>query len=83
MKLTLVSPTYTREIKIAWLEINTDAGNFVIQPGHAPMIVILAHNKRLTYCADTGKQESIVIQDGIADIARDGATIIINDTVQK
>jgi len=83
MILRIISQSYTKEVSIAWLELNTEAGNFVIQPGHAPTILILARNKKAIYCLTTGKQESVEIGRGIADITRKKATIIIDEVHKK
>lgn len=78
MILQLIHPSYTRELSVAWLEMNTEVGNFVIQPGHAPMVVLLAHSKKIVFCLSTGKQESLHIEQGIAHITRQQATIIFH-----
>lgn len=80
MILNIISPTYNKKLNIAWLEVNTNVGNFVIQPGHAPIILTLMHNKNVTYCLTTGKQETITINQGIVDIGRTEATMILNES---
>jgi len=79
MILRIISPTYNKEVSIAWLELNTDVGNFVIQPGHEPVVLILEKQKEMKYCLTTGKQESIMIARGIVDIHRTHATVIISN----
>lgn len=82
MNLQIVSPKFHKDVAIVWLELNTDIGNFVIQPGHAPTVFVLAQNKKVTYCLTTGKQESVVVPRGIADITRTHATVIIHEEVK-
>jgi F0F1-type ATP synthase epsilon subunit len=77
MKLTLLTPTHTIVYAIAWLEINTPQGNFVIQPGHAPMIITLSSNESMIFCLENGKQESITITDGIVHINRTEILILL------
>ena len=79
MKLSLITPLSAKVMQIAWLELNTPAGNFVILPGHAPMIVTLSPNKNLTYGLSSGKQETCMIHRGIAEIDRHSATIILDE----
>ena len=81
MELTVITPNQTSRFSIVWLELNTPTGNMVIQPGHAPMILILAPNQSTIFRLKSGKQESIVIRHGIADIRRNRATLVINETV--
>ena len=79
MKLTIISPFSKKELDIAWLELNTPAGSFVIQPGHAPTILTLSAHKEVTFCLKSGKQESFTAKQGIVDINRTSATIILSD----
>lgn len=79
MKLYIVSPFEKKTVDIAWLELNTQIGNFVIQLGHVPTILTLAPNKELTFCLTNGKQESFVIKQGIAHITRIDITLLLNE----
>ena len=79
MELTLVTPLRKQTYAIVWLEINTPAGNFVIQPGHVPTVLTLSPQEKITFCLTNGKHESIMIKQGIAHITRDSATMLINE----
>lgn len=80
MKLTVVSTTNKQSFDVAWLEVNSSAGNFVMQRGHAPMILVLVSHQPLIYCLQNGKQESILIEGGgILHITRQEATIILTN----
>ncbi len=76
MELTIVTPESQRTIRIAWLEIETPAGNFVIQSGHAPMLVTLIPNHDIFVRLKNGKQENIFVRRGIVQITRRQTTII-------
>ncbi len=77
MKLTILRP-YEKEVhSVAWLEVNTNIGNFVLQKGHAPMMLMLAKDKPLSYCLDNGQQISTPISGGILKIDREQATILL------
>ena len=79
MKLFVISPFGKKYFDIAWIELNTPVGNFVIQPGHAPMMLTLSANKEIIFCLNSGKQESFVIKQGIIDITRTSATLFLNE----
>ena len=79
MKVVIVSPEHKIEHNVAWLELNTPVGNFIIQKGHVPMIVTLAHNMPMTFRLKSGKQKTITPHHGIADITREDVTIIMSD----
>ena len=76
MKLSLVTPFSKKVLEIAWLELNTPAGNFVILHGHAPTILILSPEKKVTFCLASGKQKSFTVHRGIAEVNRETTTII-------
>lgn len=77
MKLKIIAPEGTDVHEILWVELNTKAGNFVIQPGHTPMIVSLAENKEVVYCLSNGKQTSFSPPGGVAEITRNTATLLL------
>lgn len=73
-----MSPTKKTTTSVAWLEIDTTVGNFVIQPGHAPTVLVLEKDKAVTYRLSNGKQESVIIPAGIIEITPSAATIIMH-----
>lgn len=79
MELTITSPDEQHILKVAWFEIDTPAGNFIIHVGHAPTIVTLLPQSIITIRLKSGKQESIKAHNGIAHITRKSATIILGD----
>jgi len=81
MELSIITPNETADYVIEWIELNTPTGNIVIQPGHTPMILILESDKPAVFRLENGTQESITVRQGIADIRRDRATLVINETV--
>jgi F0F1-type ATP synthase epsilon subunit len=80
MKLNIISPTSKKIIDVAWVELNTVTGNYVIQPGHAPTFLTLAPNKDMTLCLTNGKQETFNVSQAIAEITRESVTILVSET---
>ena len=78
MELVIISPTKKTITSVAWLEIDTTVGNFVIQPGHAPTVRVLDKEKAITYRLTNVKQESVIISAGIVEISPSTATIIMH-----
>jgi F0F1-type ATP synthase epsilon subunit len=70
MKLIIKTPQELQEHEVAWVELNTATGNLVIQPGHAPSIMLLTPFKSLIFRLMNGKQETITIVSGIVEISR-------------
>lgn len=78
MELKIVSPQETKVYAILWLEALTPDGSFVIQPGHAPTVLILQPNKELTFGLKNGKRESVMVPHGILEVNRHKTVLLIN-----
>lgn len=76
MRLSIISSFATIEKEIDWLDVNTLSGNFVIQPEHAPMILILQNNSAAILGLSTGKQENLLFKRGILHVERKSVTIL-------
>lgn len=79
MNLDIIRPLKKDSFKIAWLEVNTDKGNFIIQPNHEATILILTPNSHATFCLSNGKQESVTVEQGIAEITKTDITLLLNN----
>ena len=79
MELRVISPQKSQTHLIAWVELETPTGNFVIQQGHAPMIVTLSPHQPITFRLKNGKQETITPRTGIAQITRKDVTLLISE----
>ena len=80
MDLEIIGPLSHQVIPIVWLEVNTPAGNFVIQPGHAPLLVTLSPGQDITFGLKNGKFQTLTISAGILNVERTKATIILAGT---
>ncbi len=78
MQLSIISPAKKEIFDVAWVECNTPTGSYVIQPGHAPMILALSKKKPFIFALKSGKEEVIMIQQGIAHITRENVTILLS-----
>lgn len=79
MQLIIVSPEKKQHVQINWIEFNTPTGNYIIQPGHAPTILKLSPRQPLIYCLNNGKQEIVMIEQGIAEITRQAVTVLMSE----
>lgn len=68
--IALNQPPHSYEV--LWLELNTPCGNYIIQPGHAPMIVTLTPDTKV-HCllAHNREQKTFIVTNGVAHIQRD------------
>lgn len=78
MQLSIISPTKKEIFDVLWVECNTPTGSYVIQLGHAPMILALSPKKPFSFGLKNGKEEMIIIQQGIAHITRANVTLLIS-----
>jgi F0F1-type ATP synthase epsilon subunit len=76
MELHIISSESTLMFRVVWVEVNTSVGNFVIQPGHVPTVLLLEPNQAVKFRLDNGKQEAVLIKDGILEVTRTAATVI-------
>lgn len=78
MQLQIVSPDKKETHEIAWIELNTPTGNYIIQPGHAPMILTLSSKQPFIFAHKNGKEEIVMVDRGIAEITRTEVTILLS-----
>lgn len=79
MQLSIITPTKKEIFDVAWVECNTPTGSYVIQPGHAPMILALSEKKPFIFALKSGKEEAIMINRAIAEITRSQVTVLLSD----
>lgn len=77
MKLQIVTTQRVMEYDIDWIELNTPAGNMIVQPGHAPMMIELRSGHELIFQKSDGSQESIMIVQGIVHVMRYEVKILL------
>lgn len=66
-------------LSATWIEFDTSAGNFVIQRGHAPMILSL-DKKPIKVLLANGKHDAIrAAQGGIAEINRETVKLFLDE----
>lgn len=78
MELVVTDRNTTRSFPVAWIELNTPTGNFVIQTGHAPCFFILSAGEPIIFRLRNGKQDAITVHRGVIEIQRDTATLILD-----
>jgi F0F1-type ATP synthase epsilon subunit len=76
MVLNFITPFKKLSREVAWVELDTNVGNFVIEPEHAPVILTLEKNSQVSYCLISGKQEKINVNSGIVHVTRSTVTIL-------
>lgn len=79
MELQIISPKAQQSFSIVWLEAQTPRGSFVIQPGHAPTILLLSPNEPITFMLKNGKRQSLPIGRGILETSRTSITVIMHE----
>jgi F0F1-type ATP synthase epsilon subunit len=77
MELTIVRPMSSQTIEINWLEAHTEQGNYVIMPGHSPMVILLAPNKELSLELEDLTRTQMSIPGGILQVTRTAVTLLI------
>lgn len=83
MQLHIISPRERQSHTITWLDLQTPAGGFVVQPGHAPTVCALKPQSSFTFCLENGVQKSISINHALVEIDRHQVIIIMNEHEQN
>ena len=82
MKLSLIDIEKIVTYDVLWVDINTPAGNMVIQQNHVPMIIELLPNHELLFELATGEQKNIIIIQAVAHITRQEVKILIPTVIK-
>ena len=77
MKLSIIDTEKIMVHEVAWVELNTPAGNMVVQVGHVPMIIELSSGHELIFELLHGEQKSIMITQAVAHVTRGDVKILI------
>jgi F0F1-type ATP synthase epsilon subunit len=77
MDLTISSPNARHHIAVAWISIDTTAGNFTILGGHAPTILQLKPHSVVVMGFSNETQETLLAPGGVVEVSRTGATILL------
>ena len=81
MQLKIIGIDQSEQFNVAWVELQTKMGNFIIQPEHAPMIIELQPNSQIRFCLDNSKQKTFDILGGFAHVTRTDVTVLINNSL--
>ncbi len=77
MHIILQTPLEIQTFDALWIEFNTSLGNFVIEAGHAPMILNLSEGKPLIIgCTNNISISRIVSGGALAHITLANVTIL-------
>ncbi|HRN78404.1 MAG TPA: hypothetical protein PLU71_04135 [Candidatus Dependentiae bacterium] len=81
MELHITSPEKTQIFEVEWVEAFTPTGSFIIQPGHAPTILMLSPGKKLIFGLKNNTEQSITIPRGILEVTRTQVIALINKPI--
>ena len=79
MTFSLIGPDLHKIYEIFWLEVETSLGNFVIQDGHAPLILILKPDHEIIFSLYDKTIQKYMIPGGILEITRTDAVLLLNE----
>jgi F0F1-type ATP synthase epsilon subunit len=71
-------PYETKTITVDWLEVETEKGNLVIQPGHAPSSIVLKEPSFVQWSLPSGTIEKIHIKRAFLKVDRHSCLLIID-----
>lgn len=78
MLLSIISSLEQKNIAIDWLEVNTQQGNYVIQSGHVPTVLIASPGSMISYRpTGTAHTEQLNIKQAIVHVTRSEIALIV------
>ena len=77
MELYIITPKEHETIRVEWVEINTDTGNYIIQEGHIPTVLLLATDDELMYKPMHQKARCIDVVHGVVHVTRTSVTVLV------
>jgi F0F1-type ATP synthase epsilon subunit len=78
MELRILSPKTDTSLTVDWVEVNTPAGNMVIQSFHAPLIANILSNSTITVCKGKNIQQ-IPVSVGSIKVAHNVVTLLMHE----
>jgi F0F1-type ATP synthase epsilon subunit len=76
IKLRIVTPETTVTHEVSWIDVTTPAGNYVIQPDHAPMLLVVRDDKPVAFGFNSGKTSNIRVHNATMVVDRKECTIL-------
>ena len=77
LTLEIISRKKTEKISVLWVEVQSPSGDFVVGPGHYPLVSLLKDRGKITYKEYQGGEKSIDTYGGIFTVDGDVATIVL------
>ena len=78
MQLSIISTQDQKDLSIDWIEVNTLQGNYVIQSGHAPTVLVLAAGSKVIYNSINSEQQTeLIIKQGLLHVTRTDCTLLL------
>jgi len=78
MEFAIIRPTKTITHQVNWIELESNKGNLVIMPGHAPTFLLTKPQSTVTWESTANAIESLTIGSGIVHVDRTKTTLIID-----
>lgn len=78
-ELEIIHPTKSEKKTVAWVEVESPTGNFVVGPNHSPLISILKPRGKLTYQVFEGTEASMDIYGGIFKVLNNKVVVLLEE----
>ena len=76
--LEIIRPTSAETINVAWLEVESPTGSFVIGPQHSPLISLLKRKTDLIYQIADGPKIKIDVFGGLLRVQDDRVIVLLD-----
>ena len=76
-ELEIIHPTKSEKKTVAWVEVESPTGNFVVGPNHSPLVSILKPRGKLTYQEFEKTETAVDIYGGVFKVSDNKAVVVL------
>ena len=76
-ELEIIHKTESKTIRVAWIEVQSPTGNFIVGPDHTALVSLLKYRGTLTYKEFQGAEQAIDTYGGIFKVDENKAVVFL------
>jgi len=77
LKLIICQPLMVQEYDVAWVEVTSPSGEFLLLPGHIPLISMISDGESIRYQTTAGEIKTCDVKNCILQLEKKGAIQLI------
>jgi len=82
LNLQLISSVGNQTLRLLWFEVTTPTGEFVIGPGHQPLVSLVSPQSKLLYKKTDGTMGMFVVCGGVLHVEHNEVTLLLDSPIE-